>query len=182
MGLFNIGKKKKVHCMKNSAKESVNVLADEYLEDITFIYEMKHTVFNSWHQYDVLLNARGYGWEMMKDWADYIAKADLENISQVTAGVFGAKEDDITASYLNNGGECKNTPELVPEMSMLSIAGISKILKAPMKIVWVNQTQVLKFFTLIDDELRVKKYVETMIRRTFGSKEEMLLGKPIPRG
>ena len=30
---------------------------------------------------------------------------------------------------------------------------------------------------LVDDELLVKKYVETMIRRTFGTENEMKLGK-----
>ena len=33
--------------------------------------------------------------------------------------------------------------------------------------------------TLIDDELLVKKYVETMIRRTFGTENAMKLGKPM---
>lgn len=51
-----------------------------------------------------------------------------------------------------------------------------------MKIVWINQTQVLRFFTFVVDELLIKKYVETMIRRTFGSDNAMKLGKPIPEG
>lgn len=115
-----------------------------------------------------------------EDWADYMAEADLEHISQVTAGSLGAQERDITASYSNSGSKCKNTPELNAEMGILSVAGMSKALKAPMKIVWINQTQVLRFFTLSDDELLVKKYVETMIRRTFGTENAMKLGKPIP--
>ena len=65
---------------------------------------------------------------------------------------------------------------------MLSVAGMSKALKAPMKIVWINQTQVLRFFTLSDDELMLKKYIETMVRRTFGTEDAMKLGKPIPEG
>ncbi len=182
MGLFDIFKKKPTTPQPQSTTTPANLSADEYLDDITFIRDMKHIPAGPWHQYDVLLAARGYGWDMMKDWADYMAEADLDHITPVTAGSLGAQERDITASYSSNGSKCKNTPELNVEMGMLSVAGISKTLKAPMKIVWINQTQVLRFFTLSDDELMVKKYVETMIRRTFGTENAMKLGKPIPEG
>lgn len=181
MGLFDIFKKKSSQPTSQASPSTKNP-PTEYLDDITFIREMKHIPAGPWHQYDVLLAARGYGWDMMKDWADYMAEADLEHISQVTAGSLGAQERDITVSYSSNGSKCKNTPELNVEMGVLSVAGISKTLKAPMKIVWINQTQVLRFFTLSDDELIVKKYVETMIRRTFGTENAMKLGKPIPEG
>jgi hypothetical protein len=181
MGLFDIFKKKtgQKHTQIASRVQTSQV---EYLDDITFIRNIKHIPAGPWHQYDVLLAARGYGWDMMKDWADYMADADLEHISQVTLGSLGAQEKDITASYSSNGSKCKNTPELNVEMGMLSVAGMSKTLKAPMKIVWINQTQVLRLYTLIDDELLVKKYAETMIRRTFGTENELKLGKPIPDG
>ena len=65
---------------------------------------------------------------------------------------------------------------------MLSIAGISRTLMAPMKIVWFNQTQVLRFFTLVDDDLLIRKYVETVIRRTFGTDDAMKLAKDLPEG
>ena len=181
MGLFDVFKKKSAKSTAQTAAD-VQISPLEYLDDITFIREMKHIAANPWHQYDVLLEARGYGWDMMKLWADYMAEADLEHISQVTAGPLGAQEKDITASYSSNGGKCKDTPELNVEMGMLSVAGMSKTLKAPMKIVWMNQTRVLRFFTLADDELMVRKYVETMIRRTFGTENAMKLGKPIPEG
>lgn len=181
MGLFDILKKKSSHPTSQTSP-STKSSPIEYLDDITFIREMKHMPAGPWHQYDVLLAAQGYGWDMMKDWADYMAEADLEHISQVTTGSLGVQERDITASYSNSGSKCKNTPELNAEMGILSVAGMSKALKAPMKIVWINQTQVLRFFTLSDDELLVKKYVETMIRRTFGTESAMKLGKPIPEG
>lgn len=154
----------------------------ELLDDITFIREMKSISAGLWQQYDVLLAARGYGWEMVKDWADYMADADLEHISQVTTGALGIQEQDITQSYLHHDGRCAQTPELYTEMGILSVAGISKTLKAPMKIVWINQTQVLRFFTLVNDELQMRKYIETTIRRTFGTRDAMKLGKPIPKG
>ena len=154
--------------------------ASEYLDDITFIREIKHITSGPWHQYDVLLDDRRYGWDMMKDWADYMTDADLKHVSQVTTGSLGVQEKDITISYTDHGGKCNNTPELSVEMGVLSVAGISKILRAPMKIVWINQTRVLRFFTLVEDELLIKKYVESTIRHTFGTDNAMKLGKPNP--
>ena len=178
MGMFDIFKK--TSTVSKSTSDTVKNSEAEYLDDITFIREIKHIPAGPWHQYDVLLAACGYGWDMMKDWADYMADADLEHISQVTTGSLGVQEKDITKSYTDNGGRCKNTPELNVEMGVLSVAGMSKTLKAPIKIVWINQTQVLRFFTLVDDDLLIKKYVETTIRRTFGTGNAMKLGKPIP--
>ena len=182
MGLFDIFKKKAPVAPNRSVTKAAELPTSEYLDDITFICEIKHITSGPWHQYDVLLAARGYGWDMMKDWADYMSDADLEHISQVTTGSLGVQEKDITKSYTDNGGKCKNTPELNLEMGILSVAGMSKTLRAPMKIVWINQTQVLRFFTLVEDELLIKKYVETTIRRTFGPDNAMKLGKPIPEG
>ncbi len=180
MGMFDIFKK--TSTVSKSTSDKVKNSEAEYLDDITFIREIKHIPAGPWHQYDVLLAACGYGWDMMRDWADYMADADLEHISQVTTGSLGVQEKDITKSYTDNGGRCKNTPELNVEMGVLSVAGMSRTLKAPMKIVWINQTQVLRFFTLVDDDLLIKKYVETTIRRTFGTGNAMKLGKPIPEG
>ena len=182
MGLFDIFKKKTPVAPNQSITKAAEIPTSEYLDDITFIHEIKHIPAGSWHQYDVLLAARGYSWDMMKDWADYMSDADLEHISQVTVASPGAQEKDVTQSYADHGGKCKNTPELDVEMGMLSVAGMSKTLRAPMKIVWINQTKVLRFFTMTEDEVLMKKYVETMVRRSFGTKDAMKLGKPIPEG
>lgn len=154
---------------------------NEYLDDVTFISGMRHIVTpdGHWQQYDVILNARGYGWDMMKSWADYLSGADLEHISEVIAGTMGAAERSVTQSYIGHGRKCTQTPELVAEQGMLSIAGMSKVLLAPVKIVWINQTNQLRLFTTVDDESALRKYVETMIRRSFGTKDAMKLGKPI---
>lgn len=178
MGFFDLFKKQNKE-MQDPRKD-VGRSTDEYLNDITFIEDMKHIQAGPWHQYDVLLAARGYGWDMMIDWADYMTGSDLEHISKVTTGDLGAQEKDITESYNKSNGKCAETRELETEMSFLSIAGFSKTLKAPTKIVWMNQTRVLRLFTLVDNDLLIKKYVETVVRRTFGTENAMKLGKPIP--
>ena len=183
MGLFDFFKKKgNVKPSKEQTNDIDAVKTDEFIDDITFIRAMKHTPSGPWHQYDILLAARGYGWENMIEWADYMSEADLNNISEVTVGSMGVTSNNITESYLQNGGKCSQTPELSTECSMLSIAGISRVLNAPLKIVWINQTQILSFFTLIDDEALVSRYAETTIRRNFGTKDAMKLGRPIPEG
>ena len=174
--------KRKTEEKKRNPQKAVSLPTDEYLDDMTFIRDIKHIQADPWHQYDVLLEARGYGWDNMIYWADYMAASDLEHISQVATSSIGTQEKDITESYKNSNGKCAETQELKTEMGVLSIAGRSKTLKAPMKIVWFNQTRILRFFTLVDDDLLIKKYVETVIRRTFGTENAMKLGKPIPDG
>lgn len=132
-----------------------------------FAREIKHICSGPWHQYDILLATQGYGWDTMKEWADFMSDADLEHISQVTTSCFGEKENEITKSYIDNGRKCQNTPELEAEMGLLSVAGISKALKSPTKIVWINQTRVLRLFTLVEDELQIKKYVETYMLKYY---------------
>ena len=48
-------------------------------------------------------------------------------------------------------------------------------------IVWYNQTSSLRVFTHIDDKVLITKYVETLIRRSFGTKDAMKLANPIPK-
>ena len=152
----------------------------EMLNDITFIRDMKHVVCGAWQQYDVLLEARGYGWDMMLQWADYMASADLTNIQQVTTGeVIGAPETECTEAY-HRHGTCVATPDLTRERGVLTMAGVSRALGAPVKIVWVNQTRTLRLFTLVIDEGLMRRYIETVIRRTFGTPDAMKLAKPIP--
>lgn len=183
MALFDFFKKKTPAASRPATAPAAprTDAAGEYLDDITFIQEIKHIPAGPWHQYDVLLAARGYGWEMMLGWADYMAGADLEHISEVTAGALGAGDRNITASW-QASGSCRKTPELAMEAGFLSIAGISKALKAPMKIVWINQTRVLRFFTLLDDEQLIRRYAETVVRRSFGTENAMKPGKPLPKG
>ena len=197
MGLFDKFKKKskaedyktedfkaedcKAEDCKAENYKAENYKAENYIDDITFIRDIKHIQSGPWHQYDVLLAAQGYGWDYMMSSADYMAAADLENISQVTSGFIDSEDTDITELYKKSNCKCSETEILKTETASLSVAGISKTLKAPMKIVWFNQTQVLRFFTIVDDETLIKKYIETVIRRTFGTNDAMKLAKPIPK-
>lgn len=129
--------------------------AETMLDDISYIQEMKHLYgkvgFVLWQQYDILLASQHYGWETMVDWAAYMESADIENFERLTE-----------------------------ENGSLSIAGYSRTLNDSVKIVWFNQTRMLRVFTHINDETLITKYVETFIRRTFGTTDAMKLAKPVP--
>lgn len=166
MGFFDFLKKKDV----NNGYE---------IEDDSFIAELHHISKGPWHQYDVTIGARGYGWEGMLGWANYMASADLEHISKVSyAMLAGAAEEDITEEYLKYNDFTK-VPSLQEERGVLSVGGMSKTVRGPMQIVWINQTNFLRFFTIVDDENLMRRYAETVIRRTFNTKDAMKLARPI---
>ena len=155
--------------------------AEEILDDVSFIQDIRHNR-GPWQQYDVLLAARGYGWNMMVDWAAYMESADLDGISTITtAEMINMPETELIDEYRKTQKGIKNFEALKEERGVLAIGGISRVLKAPMKIVWFNQTRVLRFFTPIDDEELLTKYVETVIRRSFGTKDAMKKAKPVPK-
>lgn len=184
--MFNFFKSKKNNVDKQDANEVVKdvnsqTTEEETIDDISFIKEVKHIRSGVWQQYDILLAAQGYGWEMMVDWATYMESADLDAISTITvAEMANMPETELIAEYKKTDGGLKSFDKLSCERGELAVGGISRTLKAPVKIVWFNQTRVLRFFTPVDDEVLLTKYIETVIRRTFGTKDAMKLAKPVP--
>ena len=149
------------------------------IDDISYIKEIKRSKAGAWVQYDVLLAARGYGWETILDWADYVAGEDVSKISKVAVALMpGMPETDYLNEYSQSGSFSK-TEQLKIEKGLFTIGGLSKELGAPLQIVWLNQTNVLRFFTTTDDETLMTRYIETMIRRTFNTPDSMKLAKPV---
>lgn len=152
----------------------------EEIDDITYIREIRHSRENIWHIYDVMLNSRGYGWEMMLNWADYMVSADLQDISTVTSGNMGGQEKDHTEPFQQADGKVSAIPALAEEQGSLSVGGLSRVLNCPVKIIWFNQTRVFRIITFCGDDESMNRYCETMIRRTFGTPDAMKRAKPIP--
>lgn len=164
--------------LKKNIRSSVN--GKDMLDDVSYIREIRH-IPGTWHQYDILLAARGYGWETMTDWAAYMEAADLDQISTVTVGETAhSREEELIDQYRNSSGTLKEFSAMKTERGMLAIGGISRILGVPVKVIWFNQTRVLRLFTPEGDEQLMKRYTETMIRRTFGTPDEMKEAKPVP--
>ena len=169
---------------RQQAKRKSASVDEPMLDDVSYIREIKRQPFmwahTTWQQYDILLAARPYWWEAMVDWAAYMETADIENIESLTVNAPDEKETELVQEYNQNKVGLKNFDKLDKEMGSLSIAGHSRTLNDDVKIVWYNQTNVLRVFTHINDETLVTKYVETFIRRTFGTPDAMKLAKPVP--
>ena len=155
-------------------------LPQERLDDVSFIEKTHHTTAGPWQQYDYLLASRAYGWDYMVSQADYMAQADLENIVTVTvAELANAKETELVSLYQANGNRIAVMQALAQERGQLAVGGMSRALGlCPVKIVWFNQTRVLRVFSIQDDEELMLRYAETMIRRSFGTPDSMKLAKP----
>lgn len=146
-------------------------------DDMSFIADMRH-IQGSWHQYDFLLAANGYGWDYIVDSADYISKAELEHIGTVSVSD-GAGETELVSEFNSAGGSVKSMKSLSDEYGAFGIGGMSKIVGGPVKVVWINQSRVIRIFTPINDEDLMLRYAETIIRRTFETPDSMKKYRPI---
>lgn len=160
MGLFDVFKS------KNSTNSDI-------IDDMSYIAELKH-IEGLWHQYDFLLASQGYGWDYMVDSADYMTKAELENIGTVSVSkTLGLNEVELLDEYKTVGNSIKQMTSLSEEASALGVGGMSRIIGGPVKIVWLNQTRVLRIFTPINNEDLLTRYAESIIRRNFGTADAM---------
>lgn len=171
---------------KRTAKKKAEKAADTMLDDISYIQEMQHlsgkTGFMLWQQYDILLAAQPFFWEQIVDYAAYMETADINNIdSLTTTEIPGEPATELAHVYNQAKGGLKNLDKLAEEKASLGIAGHSRTLNEKVKIVWFNQTRVIRIFTPLNDETLITKYAETLIRRTFGTEDAMKLAKPVPK-
>ena len=170
----------------NNAPKEEEEKEETMLDDVSYIQEMQHLSGKVglllWQQYDILLAAQQYCWETMVDYVAYLETADLDKRDSIqVADLAGEPTVELVHVYNQSKGGLKNFEQLKEEKGTLSIAGHSRALNDSVKIVWFNQTRVLRVFTLINNETLVKKYVETLIRRTFGTPDAMKLAKPVPK-
>lgn len=161
--------KRKAKTKAKAAQEADTILDDtSYIQEIKQLYGNAGIVF--WKQYDILLATQHYGWETMVNWAAYMESADIDKIdSLIVADLTDDSGIELAHVYNQNKVGLKNFERLTEEHAILSIAGHSSTLNDSVKIVWYNQTRTLRVFTHIDDEVLITKYVETLIRRTFGT-------------
>ena len=149
------------------------------LDDVSYIAEMTH-VPGQWHQYDFQLASQGYDWDYIIDAAEYMTKSELKRIGTVSVGFeAGEAETELIDEYNISRGSVKKMKSLSKEGANLGIGGMSKIIGAPTKIGWFNQTNTIRIFTPVDDEDLLTRYAETMIRITFGTPDAMKRAKPV---
>lgn len=142
-------------------------------EDVSYINRIQY-VKGAWHQYDVQLAARPYSWKTMVDMAAYLEQADLGELQTLTVSRVGTPATELIDDYRKSGTALVEYRGLAVERGTLAVGGISRTLNTPVKLVWINQTNVMQVLTpmLLDDVL-IEQYLETLIRRTFGTSEAM---------
>lgn len=143
-------------------------------ESKTYIHAVSHVQCGVWHQYDILLKTTIYGWEYMLNWADYMAGSDMKQMDRVTISEAGKGDIDITGEFMA-GQKIPDLPSVSEEHASLGIAGTSNMARGPVKIVWFNQTRMLRIFTATRNDDFILKYVDTMVARSFGTKDQMKL-------
>lgn len=155
----------------------------DVLNDASYIFSVEHIV-GPWHQYDFTLATRGYGWEYILSSAKYMLEADLFNIGTISITPFvGSQTKEYVSVYKANNDDISLIDELNNEASMLGVGGMSKALGGmPLKIVWINQTNLIRIMTPVDDVEFIIRYMETVIRRSFGTPDALKRGNtPIKR-
>lgn len=175
MGIFDAFKK------KNKITEQQATDNNAYLDEYTYIVRFEHTEARGWHQYTIQLTS-GYNWGYMLSSADYLIATDIVDLQQVEYSlVAGAPGVNITSNFKTSKTKLQDYPELQNERGVLSIAGTSRNARIPLKIIWFNQTSIMRFITPgINNEELIRKYAESVIRRNFGTPDAMRMGKPLP--
>ncbi len=153
--------------------------SSDYLDDLSYIQDIRHIGNGAWHQFDFQLAARGYGWDYMVDSAQYMITSDLSQIGTVAVTGGDGSSLELVTEYKNCRGDITKMPTLQREFGTLGVGGVSGTLGCLTKIVWINQTQTLRIFVFgMEDEDKMERYAETVIRRTFGGKDAMKKARP----
>lgn len=150
------------------------VWPSEVLDDFSYVQYIKHEKQELLNLYTVLIDARGYGWDDMKSWADYMYINDIKKLKSVQISELHTKPKELLDKKIKKVSELK---DLNIEHNSLSIAGDSTTLREFVQISWFNQTRIMKILTKSDDLELMKRYAETVIRRTFNTKDAMKLAK-----
>ncbi len=140
-------------------------------EAVSYIEDMKQLAFKMgdtvWQQYDILLATRGYGWDDIIEAADYLASADMDYIDSISTSSPTEETEELVHAYRQSKGSLKDLSLLAEEKGSLGLAGHSRKFDRSLKIVWYNQTRVLRIFSMFDDAALIREYVETMMQRAF---------------
>lgn len=129
------------------------------------------------HQYFITLTGN-YGWEYILSTADYVLKSDFPRLDQLCCGHLGGRQIDMTRQYDSSRG-LSALFDIRNEFGWLSIAGGSKRIGG-VRITWFNQTRNMKIELMVPDRDGAAAYAETIVRRTFGTADEMKLWPPEP--
>jgi len=159
--------------------EGIFVLPNEELDDFSYLLRTQVKKIDSFYCYSFHVSGR-YGWHYMLSSVDYMTAAEIEELVSVKVGDMGSTLD-VTAAYHANGKDCSKTPELRRENGKIILSGFSKCLREPIQLIWVNQTNVIQLLLPMEDQDLAERYMETVIRRSFGTKDALKRAKQVPQ-
>ena len=155
----------------DATKSATQAATNHSAQAVSYIEDMKQLAFKMgdtvWQQYDILLATRGYGWDDIIEAADYLASADMDYIDSISTSSPTSPTEELVHAYRQSKGRLKDLSLLAEEKGSLGLAGHSRKFDRSLKIVWYNQTRVLRIFSMFDDAALIREYVETMMQRAF---------------
>ena len=80
----------------------------------------------------------------------------------------GTPNRNLYRQYEKARGSLTGFPPLREEQAVLSIGGHSRALGSQVEIVWTKRSPSVRLYTMLDNKARVRDYVETLVRRSFG--------------
>ena len=140
---------------------------------------IKHYKCGRWEQYDVLMSVN-FSWQMIVELANYMASTDISNIDQVSISDHISGEDKDQTYEFAFHGTVRQMPSLANEHAALGLAGTSKTLNALTKIVWFNQTRIIRVFTTVKDQTAIRDYADKILNKDFGTADETKQCSPSP--
>ena len=153
-------------------------LPKETLNDTSFITDVSTSQNGKFSSY-VFRITKGYDWEYICSSVDYLFSSDLDKEHSSIMVLDNGDYTDITKEYLK-GIKTGNPPPIwTREHGGVNITGKSKALKNFVSIFLYNQNQYLEFKFSLANEKVATAYIETLIRRSFGTRDQLKLAKPI---
>ena len=154
-------------------------LPEKMLDDASFILECSVSQNGKYFLYTFLLTD-GYGWDYIRDAVDHLCTQDIEKGTfKLSVGDFDNCAD-ITKNYLKGRKTGCHSLEWTTEHGIASISGKSKSLKSFINVAFCNQTQILKLILPLENKKIATAYIETLLRRNFGTPDQLKLAKPVP--
>lgn len=147
------------------------------IDDLSYVKKIQMTKLGNWFMYDVLLDARPLGWEQIVIVVNSIAKLDMVHVDKLEVSQMAGTPVNLMDEYEKSGHEIVNMPTLKKEASNIAIAGSSKR-AGLVQVVFFNQTSLIKFMTMEEKEDTIRRYTETIARKSFDTPDDMKLGRP----
>lgn len=153
-------------------------LPEEMLDDTSYICDVKYVRKGNTCIYTFYLTSK-YGWDYIRSSVDYLFATDIEREGfHLSAGNFFDSMTDITKAYLKGIKNQTPAPEWTREGGCAKVFGKSRALKSFVSLVYSNQTRVLNLHFQLESPKIATAYIETLVRRSFGTPDAMKLARP----